>query len=163
MVDFLRIDPDLIYVAAWGSEPLKDARPKQEEILKWIGALPAGEKDDVLTTFDLTGDPRWDEGGDLLELYDLELEKQTAVRSVLGPEEVFTGVYPVFTPALNTVKEDEIFNIIEFSGDEPDGVNVLTQIQGDEGNIFEKAQEEPGNGHGNPVDALFKGFEGALL
>jgi hypothetical protein len=66
---------------------------------------------------------------------------------------VFTGVNPVFTPALNTVKEDEIFNIIEYSGDGPDGVNVLTQIQGGEGNIPEKAQEghtqAPGNGHDN--------------
>ena len=38
------------------------------------------------TAFDLTGDSRWDEEGDLLKLYDLELEKRTAVRSV------FTGV-----------------------------------------------------------------------
>ena len=109
------------------------------------------------TPFDLTGDPRWDEGGELLELYDLGLEKGTALSAV------FTGVNPVFTPALNTVKEDEISNIIEFSGDEPDGVNVLTQIQGGEGKNFEKPQEGPGNGHGNQLDALFKGFEGALF
>ena len=49
MVDFLRIDPNLIYVAARASEPLEDATPEQEEILEWIGTLPAGEKDDVLT------------------------------------------------------------------------------------------------------------------
>jgi hypothetical protein len=48
MVDFLRIDLNLIYVAARASEPLEDATPKQEEILEWIGTLPAGEKDDVL-------------------------------------------------------------------------------------------------------------------
>ena len=48
LVDFLRIDPSLIYVAARASEPLEDATPKQEEILEWIGTLPAGEKDDVL-------------------------------------------------------------------------------------------------------------------
>lgn len=48
MVDFLRIDPNLIYVAARASEPLEDARPNQEEILEWIGTLPAGEKDNVL-------------------------------------------------------------------------------------------------------------------
>ena len=52
---------------------------------------------------------------------------------------------------------------IEFSGDEPDAVKVLTQIQGGEGNIFEKAQEGPGNGHGNQMDALLKGFEGTLF
>ena len=38
--------------------------------------------------------------------------------------------------------------IIEYSGDEPDGVNVFSQIPGGEGNNFEKAQEGPGNGHG---------------
>ena len=48
LVEFLRIDPNLIHVAARASEPLEDARPKQEEILEWIGTLPAGEKDDVL-------------------------------------------------------------------------------------------------------------------
>ncbi|MGD0625674.1 MAG: hypothetical protein ABSB32_13260 [Thermodesulfobacteriota bacterium] len=76
-------------------------------------------------------------------MFDLELEKQTAVSSV------FTGVNPVFTPVLNTVKEDEMVNIIEYSGDEPDGVKVLSEIPGGEGKNFEKAQEEPGKGHGN--------------
>ncbi len=38
--------------------------------------------------------------------------------------------------------------IIEYSGDEPDGVKVFSQIPGGEGNNFEKAQEGPGNGHG---------------
>jgi DNA primase len=122
------------------------------------------------TPFDLTGDSRWDEGGDLLNLYDLDLEKRASV------SRVFIGVNPVFTPALNTVSEDEIFNIIQYSGDEPDGVNVFTQIQGGKGNKFEKAQEGPGigqrngdlelrpdNGHGTEVDTFFKGFEGALL
>jgi hypothetical protein len=95
------------------------------------------------TPFDLTGDSRWNEGGDLLELYDLGLDKRTVDRMV------FTGVNPVFTPVLNTVKEDEIVNIIEYSGNEPDGVKVFSQIPGCEGNNFEKAQEGPGNGHDN--------------
>jgi len=47
---------------------------------------------------------------------------------------VFTGVNPVFTPVLNTVKEDEIVNIIEYSGDEPDGVKVLSEIPGEREN-----------------------------
>jgi hypothetical protein len=33
------------------------------------------------TPYDLTGDPKWDEDGDLLKLYDLELEKRIAPRS----------------------------------------------------------------------------------
>jgi hypothetical protein len=88
----------------------------------------------------------------------------------------YLGVNLVFTPALNTVTEDEIVYIIEYSGDEPDAVKVLTQIQGGEGNNFDEPQEGLGNGHGKgdlnlepgniqetQVDALFKGFESTLL
>ena len=46
----------------------------------------------------------------------------------------------MFTPVLNTVKEDEMVNMIEYSGDEPDGVKVFTQIQRGEGNNFKKAE-----------------------
>ena len=76
-------------------------------------------------------------------MFDLELEKRTA------PGTVFTGVKEVFTPALNTLKEDEIVNIIEYSGDEPDGDSVISANRGGEENSFENAQEGPGNGHGN--------------
>ncbi len=48
LVDFLRIDPNLIYVAAQASGPWEGAKYKQEEIREWIGNLPAEEKDDVL-------------------------------------------------------------------------------------------------------------------
>jgi len=88
------------------------------------------------TPFDLTGDPRWNEGGDLMKLYDLELEKRTALSTV------FTGVNPVFTPALNTVKEDEMVNIIEYSGDEPDGDRVISQILGEEKHDEINSEEE---------------------
>ena len=110
------------------------------------------------TPFDLTGDPKWEEGGELLKLYDLELEKRTAVRSGLGPEEVFTGVNPVFTPALNTVTEDEIINIIEFSGDEPDGVNVFTQIQGVKEIILRKLRKNQGMAMGTKWMHFSKGL-----
>ncbi len=130
------------------------------------------------TPFDLTGDSRWGEGGDLLELYDLKLEKRTALSTV------FTGVNPVFTPVLNTVQEDEIVNIIEYSGDEPDGVNVFSQIPGERENnlkvedgglkvpIPEPVEDDSqkiqgGNGQGkggsHPSDEFMKGFEGTLL
>jgi hypothetical protein len=123
------------------------------------------------TPFELTGDPRWDEGGDLLKLYDLELDKRTSVRSV------FTGVNPVFTPAINTVGEDEIVNMIEYSGDEPDGVKVLREISGGEGNNLKVATPEPveedsqklqsGNGQeksgSHTLDGFLQGFDGALL
>ena len=49
LVEFLRIDTDLVLVAARASQPMVDAREKQEEIRKWVGKLPGHEKDDVLT------------------------------------------------------------------------------------------------------------------
>jgi len=97
---------------------------------------------------------------------------------------VFTGVNPVFTPVLNTVQEDEIVNIIEYSGDEPDGVKVVSEIPGERENnlkvedgglkvpIPEPVEDDSkkiqgGNGQGksgsHPPDEFLKGFEGALL
>jgi hypothetical protein len=49
LVEFLRIDMDLLLVAARASQPIVDPRDKQEEIRKWVGKLQADEKDVVLT------------------------------------------------------------------------------------------------------------------
>jgi hypothetical protein len=49
LVEFLRIDPHLLHMAARTSQPMEDSRPKQEEIREWVGKLSAGEKDNVLT------------------------------------------------------------------------------------------------------------------
>jgi hypothetical protein len=48
LADFLRIDTDLLHVAALASQPLADARQKEEEIRKWVGKLQVDEKDDML-------------------------------------------------------------------------------------------------------------------
>lgn len=48
LVEFLRIDTDLLLVAARASQPMVDVRAKQEEIRKWVANLQADEKDDVL-------------------------------------------------------------------------------------------------------------------
>jgi hypothetical protein len=50
LAEFLRIDPDLIHVAARKSQPMEDTNFKKEEIRGWVGTLPAGEKDDLLTS-----------------------------------------------------------------------------------------------------------------
>jgi len=55
LADFLRIDPDLLEIAAQMSRPLEHACPEPEEIRKWIGKLPAGEKEDLLARF-ITGE-----------------------------------------------------------------------------------------------------------
>jgi hypothetical protein len=51
LVDFLRIDTDLLEIAALASPPLAQASPKPAEIREWIGKLPSGEKDDLLARF----------------------------------------------------------------------------------------------------------------
>jgi len=48
LVQFLRIDTDLLDVAARASQPMENVRQKQEEIRKWLGKLQTDEKDDVL-------------------------------------------------------------------------------------------------------------------
>jgi len=55
LVQFLRIDTDLLDVAARASQPIGDVREKQEEIRKWVGKLQAKEKNDVLTRL-ITGE-----------------------------------------------------------------------------------------------------------
>jgi hypothetical protein len=46
--EFLRIDTDLIEVAAAESPPLLETEPKPAEIREWVAKLPAAEKDDLL-------------------------------------------------------------------------------------------------------------------
>jgi hypothetical protein len=46
--DFLRVDPDLVGVAATESPPLVDAEPKPSEIRAWLAKQPTGEKDELL-------------------------------------------------------------------------------------------------------------------
>lgn len=53
--EFLRIDPDLVRVAATASPPLAHDEPKPAEIRTWLAKLPIGEKDDFLARI-LAGD-----------------------------------------------------------------------------------------------------------
>ena len=48
LAEFMRIDVDLLQVAARASQPAEDAKPKHDEIRAWIARLPDGEKDDLL-------------------------------------------------------------------------------------------------------------------
>ncbi len=48
LADFLRIDTDLVRVAARASLQMVDVREKKEEIRKWVAELQSDEKDDVL-------------------------------------------------------------------------------------------------------------------
>ncbi len=55
MVDFLRIDLDLLEIATQASRPLVQTSPKPTEIREWVEKFPTGEKDNLLTKF-ITGE-----------------------------------------------------------------------------------------------------------
>ncbi len=55
MADFLRIDTDLIHVAAQASAPLED-KPTYAEVLAWVAKLPSAQKDDVIARLITTDD-----------------------------------------------------------------------------------------------------------
>src|SRR5439155_8890589 len=49
LVDFLRIDQDLLAVAAEASDPIRgDAAPSQKQLTAWVRALPDKEKDELI-------------------------------------------------------------------------------------------------------------------
>jgi hypothetical protein len=54
LAEFLRIDPDLIGVAATASRPI-DGEPKPADVSAWLAKLPASEKDDFTCTDDRRG------------------------------------------------------------------------------------------------------------
>jgi len=48
LIEFLRIDKDLVAAAATASGPLVDAEAEADEIQRWLATLPSAAKDDVL-------------------------------------------------------------------------------------------------------------------
>lgn len=48
LAEFLRLDSDLVAVAAEGSGPLDEPRPSSDELERWIRGLAASEKDPLL-------------------------------------------------------------------------------------------------------------------
>lgn len=49
LVEFLRLDADLVGVAAKASPPLANCEPKPADVRRWLAGLSVAEKDDVLT------------------------------------------------------------------------------------------------------------------
>jgi len=54
--EFLRIDGDLLHVAAEASPPISDFGLDRDEMRVWVGQLPAKEKDDLITNLMVDGD-----------------------------------------------------------------------------------------------------------
>ena len=80
------------------------------------------------TPFDLTKDPRWDTNGDLLQLYDLDLEGRSAVR-------FSTAVKPVFVYDQNTINDSDIVESIDESDKKDDAVKVFSEKRGKDDNV----------------------------
>jgi hypothetical protein len=57
LADFLRIDKDLLHVAAQGSDQMDDVKPKPDELRSWLGDLPAAEKDGIIASLITGEDP----------------------------------------------------------------------------------------------------------
>ena len=56
LAEFLRIDTDLLHVAAQASAPMSDTGPQPSEVRQWIAQLPITEKDDALARLVVDGD-----------------------------------------------------------------------------------------------------------
>ncbi len=56
LADFLRIDDDLLHVAAEASAPIADAGLDRDEVKTWVSRLPAGEKDDLIASLIMDAD-----------------------------------------------------------------------------------------------------------
>jgi hypothetical protein len=56
LADFLRIDGDLLGVAAEASPSLEDAKPRPDEFRRWVGELAIEEKDALIARLVVDGD-----------------------------------------------------------------------------------------------------------
>jgi len=56
LAEFLRIDGDLLHVAAEASPPIGDTGLDRDEVRAWIGKLAASEKDDLITNLVVEAD-----------------------------------------------------------------------------------------------------------
>jgi len=109
---------------------LKTAKHSGKAYLKVNDAYTPTNVAGLPTPFDLTKDKKWDESGELLLKYDLELEGN--LRGI----KVFSGVKEVFSTTLNTSGDEEPINNIQDSGFEETGVKVFSLFrEGDRENI----------------------------
>ena len=56
LAEFLRIDGDLLQVAAQASAPLQDLRSRRDEVQAWVATLPTPEKDDLIASLIVDAD-----------------------------------------------------------------------------------------------------------
>ncbi len=102
---------------------LKKAKHTGTAYLKITDSYNPAKATGLPTPYELTGDADWNEGGKLLKLYDLELDKRS--------DKVFRGVKEVFIPGLNTSEESEPVDCIPEYADENAGVKVFIENEGE--------------------------------
>jgi hypothetical protein len=56
LAEFLRIDSDLLHVAAEASPPISEVGIQRKQVAAWIRQLPTGEKDKILTSLVMDAD-----------------------------------------------------------------------------------------------------------
>jgi hypothetical protein len=56
LADFLRIDGDLLHLAAEASPPIGDTDLDREDVRAWVGKLPAKEKDELIANLVVDAD-----------------------------------------------------------------------------------------------------------
>ncbi|HUT70661.1 MAG TPA: CHC2 zinc finger domain-containing protein [Desulfatiglandales bacterium] len=83
--------------------------------------------------YELTGDPKWDEGGELLKTYDLRLDAREV-----------SSIKAVSSAPLDTSETGNIVNIIDYFDDETEGIKVSSQNREDESP--KSKDEEPASG-----------------
>jgi hypothetical protein len=86
--DFLRIDPDLLQAAARVSQPIHMVRPSREDLLAWVGKLPAQEKDALLVRFSLREELHL--GAEIIRRY-LKQKKDMVMPSIPKPRKRTVG------------------------------------------------------------------------
>ena len=91
--------------------------------MKMSDEYQVGSVTGLPTPFDLAGSDDWNENGELLERYDLNLGS----RNIL--DLVFSGVDKVLTPHLNTSDESEPVDCIPEFADEDEGVKLFNENQ----------------------------------
>lgn len=144
-------------VLVWVDETGTAIKAKYLEKLKHSGKayLKVVGVNRLPTPFELSGDVRWDVGGDLYQMYDLGLEEDFRIRELRDISE--DGIN------LNTSCDMEMLDNSEDEGDFDGGVKVFgSKSQKSEKNIFEKTERDPDFDE-IEADKLYAEFNGMIL
>jgi len=104
-------------------EDLKKAKHAGTAYIRISDSYDLTDVTGLPSSFDLTKDPAWDEGGEYYRLYDLHLNES-------GPSTVFHGVRPIQNTQSKTHNDGQVDVIIDYYTKKDDGVRVFDSNQG---------------------------------